>query len=77
MICYLLFKLVEEQLIAIGTTLIFALVVFYSVQLQGNFLHFWLTFHATLSVGILMAYNVAALVPTLDGANSALVRQFG
>lgn len=75
MICYLSFKMIEEQLIAVVTTLIFSLVVFYSVEFQGSFLLFWLMFHFTLSVGIAMAYNVSALVPTLDGANSVLVSQ--
>lgn len=47
------------------------------MRLQGSFLVFWLTYLATLCVGIALAYTIAALSPTMDVANAALPTYVG
>lgn len=69
---YLLYKIMEELGIAFINSLIFSNVVFWPLKLQGTWPLFWLVYFATLSVGIILAYLVAALSPNLDVANAAL-----
>ena len=40
------------------------------IQLQGEWVLFWLVYFTTLSVGIILAYLVATLSPNLDVANA-------
>lgn len=69
---YLAAKLVEELVLSIIITLIFSSYVFYGVQLKGAWVVFWLIYFIDLSVGIVLAYLVAALSPNMDVANAAL-----
>ncbi|EFJ42159.1 hypothetical protein VOLCADRAFT_107413 [Volvox carteri f. nagariensis] len=69
---YLAAKLVEELLLSLIITLAFSAYVFYGVQLQGSWVVFWLVYFVDLSVGIVLAYLVAALSPNMDVANAAL-----
>jgi hypothetical protein len=71
-ITYLLSKLLDEILIAVVASLLFSLVVFYLVDLQGEFVVFWIAYLATLTCGINAAYLVATLAPNMDVANAAL-----
>jgi ATP-binding cassette, subfamily G (WHITE), member 2 len=71
-ITYLISKLFDELLINAVVSLIFSLFVFYLVDLQGDFVVFWLAYLATLACGINTAYLVATLAPNMDVANAAL-----
>lgn len=71
-VTYLCAKIVEEAGVALIASIIFSNVVFWAVQLQGSFGLFWLVYFATLMVGIVVAYFIAALSPNLDVANAAL-----
>ena len=51
-ITYLCAKMLDELLIAVLASIIFACVVFYGVRLQGEWVLFWLVYLTTLSVGI-------------------------
>lgn len=42
------------------------------IQLQGEWVVFWLIYYITLSNGIVLAYFIAAISPNLDVANALL-----
>ncbi|GLC39039.1 hypothetical protein PLESTB_001286600 [Pleodorina starrii] len=69
---YLAAKLVEELILSLIITLVFSTYVFYGLQLRGQWVVFWLVYFVVLSVGIVLAYLVAALSPNMDVANAAL-----
>ena len=71
-ITYLLAKIFDEIFVTIIASLIFSAFVFYVVDLQGDFILFWLTYFVALSTGIVLAYVVAVLAPNMDIANAAL-----
>eukprot|EP01025_Chloroclados_australasicus_P023816 TRINITY_DN2402_c0_g1_i2.p1 TRINITY_DN2402_c0_g1~~TRINITY_DN2402_c0_g1_i2.p1 ORF type:complete len:652 (-),score=93.43 TRINITY_DN2402_c0_g1_i2:504-2429(-) len=71
-ITYLVFKMTEELTVGVIASLLFAVVVFFAVQLQGSFFIFWLGYFISLCVGIMLAYFVAAISPNMDVANAAL-----
>ncbi|KAI3436016.1 hypothetical protein D9Q98_002073 [Chlorella vulgaris] len=69
---YLIFKLIEEFVVAFINSLVFSNVVFWLLQLKGSFVLFWLVYLCTLATGIVLAYTVAAISPNMDVANAAL-----
>ena len=69
---YYAFKFIEEAVLAILTSLAFALIVFFACSLQGAFAAFWLVYYVTTMTGICLAYGVAAIVPTMEAANALL-----
>ncbi|PNH05918.1 ABC transporter G family member 18 [Tetrabaena socialis] len=69
---YLAFKLAEELLLSVIITLVFSSYVFYGLQLRGDWVVFWLVYFVDLSVGIVLAYLIAAVSPNMDVANAAL-----
>ncbi|GFR48683.1 hypothetical protein Agub_g10638 [Astrephomene gubernaculifera] len=69
---YLAAKLLEELFLTVIITLIFSAYVFYGLQLQGQWVVFWLVYFVDLMVGIVLAYLIAALSPNMDVANAAL-----
>ena len=71
-VVYYLAKFVEEAVLATTTSLLFALIVFFSCSLQGSFWVFALVYFLTTMTGICLAYGVAALVPTMEAANAVL-----
>lgn len=71
-ITYLLAKMLDELMISVFSSLGVAAFVFYGVQFQGQFVMFWLVYFVTLSIGIVMAYFVAAISPNMDAANALL-----
>ncbi|CAK0787534.1 hypothetical protein CVIRNUC_010754 [Coccomyxa viridis] len=71
-ITYLCYKMLEELLLAIIISVVAACIVFYGVQLKGQWVAFWLTYLVTLANGIVLAYTVAAISPNMDVANAAL-----
>ena len=69
---YYLSKFIEEAVLASLTSLIFAVTMFWGCGLQGNFFIFALTYYLTTMTGIVLAYLVASIVPTMDAANALL-----
>ncbi|GLC68936.1 hypothetical protein PLESTF_000760800 [Pleodorina starrii] len=68
---YLAAKLVEELLLALVITLAFSAYVFYGLQLRGDWVVFCLVYFVDLSVGIVLAYLIAAVSPNMDVASAA------
>ncbi len=52
MITYLCYKMLEELILAILISVVIACIVFYGVQLKGQWVAFWLTYLVTLSCGV-------------------------
>uniref|UniRef100_A0A7S3VTN2 ABC transporter domain-containing protein n=1 Tax=Dunaliella tertiolecta TaxID=3047 RepID=A0A7S3VTN2_DUNTE len=71
-ITYLLSKVLEEVFLAAIVTAVCAGFVFYGIQLQGAWGIFWLCYFLCLINGIVLAYFIAALSPTMDVANALL-----
>lgn len=71
-ITYLCAKIIEELGVAFVASLIFSNLVFWPLKLQGSFALFWLTYYCTLSIGIIVAYFIAAVSPNMDVANALL-----
>ncbi|KAF6250828.1 P-loop containing nucleoside triphosphate hydrolase protein [Scenedesmus sp. NREL 46B-D3] len=69
---YLAAKMFDELAINLVVSLPVVAVCFYGIRLQGSFVLFWLVYYVTLCVGIVLAYFVAALAPSMDVANAAL-----
>ena len=65
-------KFVEEGVLATITSLIFCLVVFFGCALQGNFFLLFISYYLTTMMGIILAYAVAAVSPTMEAANAIL-----
>ena len=42
------------------------------IPTQGEWVTFWLAYYVTLSIGIVLAYFIAAISPNLDVANALL-----
>jgi len=69
---YYLSKFIEEAFLCIFTSLLFSVIVFFGVNLQGSFWVFASVYYLTTMNGITLAYAVAALVPSMDAANALL-----
>jgi ABC-type multidrug transport system ATPase subunit len=69
---YYVAKFIEEALIATITSLVFGTIVFFGCNLQGSFWIFIAVYFLTSMIGIVLAYAVAAAVPTMDAANALL-----
>ena len=69
-ITYLVAKMLDEIMLVIPSSIFFAAIVFYSVDLQGKFSIFWLFYLMVSSIGIMLAYLVAALSPNMEVANA-------
>ncbi|KAK9845354.1 hypothetical protein WJX81_004187 [Elliptochloris bilobata] len=70
---YLLYKMIEELVMAVLMSIAFALPVYYICDLHGSFFLVWLIWLVSLADGIAFAYATAALSPTLDIANAVLL----
>jgi len=66
------FKFIEEAVLAVLTSTLFSCIVFFACALQGNFFIFAASYYLTTMTGIVLAYAVAAIVPTMDAANALL-----
>ena len=51
-ITYLCYKMLEELIVAILISVVVACIVFYGVQLKGQWVTFWLTYLVTLACGV-------------------------
>lgn len=65
-------KFVEEAVLATLTSLLFSVTIFWGCGLQGSFWVFAVCYYLTTMTGIVLAYLIAALVPTMDAANALL-----
>ena len=71
-ITYLCAKMIEELGIAFIASIVFSNIVFWLVRFQGSWALFWLVYFCTLSLGIVVAYFIAAMSPNMDVANALL-----
>merc|ERR1712023_2454 len=69
---YYLAKFIEEAVLCVLTSLLFSVIVFFALKLQGSFLVFALAYFLTSMIGIVLAYAVAAVAPNMDAANALL-----
>jgi len=69
---YFIAKFLEEAILCTITSLIFGLIVFFACSFQGSFGVFIGIYYLTTMIGIVLAYAVAAAVPTMDAANALL-----
>ena len=69
---YYMSKFVEEAVLAVFTSLLFACITFFGCQLQGSFWVFAGVYYLTTMCGICLAYAVAAIAPNMDAANAML-----
>jgi len=69
---YYLSKFVEEAVLAVFTSLLFACITFFGCNLQGSFWVFASVYYLTTMCGICLAYAVAAIAPNMDAANALL-----
>jgi len=69
---YYMAKFIEESVMATITSLVFCVIVYYGVSLQGSFGIFFFIYYLTTMIGIILAYAVAAIVPTMEAANALL-----
>ena len=51
-ITYLVFKVLEEVVLAVASSVVYSLMVFYLVRLQGSFFPVWIVFLVTQLVGV-------------------------
>ncbi len=51
-ITYLTFKVLEEVVLAVASSVVFSLLVYYLVRLQGSFFPVWIVFLVTQLVGV-------------------------
>lgn len=49
---YMCAKMVDELVLALLASIVFSLIVFYAVRLQGEWLIFWLVYYVTLCCGV-------------------------
>lgn len=71
-LAYLTYKITEEVGMATISSLINSLITFYGLKLKGQFGFFWIHYVVGVSVGVLFAYLVATLAPSMDAANAIL-----
>jgi len=69
---YYMAKFVEEGVLATITSLLFCVIVHFGCSLEGSFFIFALTYYLTTMMGIILAYAVAATVPSMEAANAIL-----
>jgi ABC-type multidrug transport system ATPase subunit len=71
-VTYYLSKFIEEAFLCTITSLVFSVIVFFAMKLQGSFVIFVLSYFLTAMVGITLAYAVAAVSPNMEAANALL-----
>ena len=62
---YYFAKFLEEAFIALFTSGIFSVIVYFSLALTGNFGVFFVAYYLTTLIGVILAYAVSAVVPSL------------
>lgn len=69
---YLMNKVLEEVILAAATSVVFSASAFYAIGYEGSFATYWVVYYLTLCTGIVLAYLVAAISPSMEVANAAL-----
>ena len=69
---YLMNKVLEEVILAAVTSVVFSASAFYAIGYQGSFATYWVVYYLNLCIGIVLAYLVAAISPSMEVANAAL-----
>lgn len=69
---YYMSKFIEEGVLATITSLLFCVIIYFGCSLQGNVGLLFLSYYLTTMVGIILAYAVAAVAPTMEAANAIL-----
>lgn len=69
---YIIYKLIEEALPQVFTSLVFCLLTFFMIDLQGSFAWQWLIFFVTSQTGLALAYICASVARSMDEANIIL-----
>lgn len=69
---YVCVQWIQEVLLAIPSSLLFCMLVWVTVKLQGDFMLFWLAFFTCLLTSIGVSFTFAAVCPTIDFANGAV-----
>jgi ATP-binding cassette subfamily G (WHITE) protein 2 len=62
---YYFSKFIEEAFIALFSSGLFSVIVYFGVALTGNFGIFFITYYLTTLIGVILAYAISAAVPTL------------
>jgi len=65
-------KFIEESVLCCITSLLFSVIVFFAMSLQGSFMIFAIVYYLTAMTGICLAYLVAAVAPNMEAANALL-----
>mmetsp|Transcript_89480 Transcript_89480/g.164037 ORF Transcript_89480/g.164037 Transcript_89480/m.164037 type:complete len:645 (+) Transcript_89480:87-2021(+) len=71
-VTYYLSKFLEEAVLCVITSLLFCLITFFGIQLQGSFFVFLATYYVTAMTGIVLAYVIASVAPNMEAANALL-----
>lgn len=69
---YYIAKFIEEGVLATITSLVFCIFVHFGCALQGNFFLLFVSYYLTTMMGIILAYAVAAVAPSMEAANAIL-----
>ena len=69
---YLLYKVIEEGLLASAASVIGTIMIYFGTGLSGSYGFFFLAYYQILLCGIALAYQVASVAPTMDAANTLL-----
>lgn len=69
---YYLNKFIEEAVVALFTSGLFSVIVYFGVKLTGNFGLFFVNYYLTTLIGVILAYAFSAAVPSLEAANALL-----
>jgi len=71
-VTYLLAKMCDELVLGALATCGVTAFVYFGIQLQGEWVCFWIGYYVSLCVGIVLAYFVASISPNMDVANALL-----
>lgn len=71
-ISYVVYKLIEEGIIAFPVSLIAQSIIYFGVGLQGSFIRFWIVNFLISQTGIALAYSCSSVAKTMDQANALL-----
>lgn len=69
---YIVYKLIEEAIPQVLSSLIFCLLTFYMIGFSGSFAWQWLIFFVTSQTGLALAYLCASVARSMDEANILL-----
>jgi len=71
-ITYVVAKMLDEIVLALVSSVIFGVIIYYATDLQGSFAVFWAVYNGNLLTGVGIAYFIASIAPNLDAANAML-----